>query len=102
LGSIEGKRGGVMADKYEMCIVHPSKGVMTMLFPGKPRKIIKLMDFIAEQDIQGDGDYYDAFGSILDDSWEPYAVFEWAYFFRRKIEEAKETPTKRKNVKPFV
>jgi hypothetical protein len=71
-----------MVDKYELCIVYPAKGTITFLSPGSARRVVKILDYIKGEGIEG-SDYYDVFSSILEDGWEPFSVYEWAYMMRR-------------------
>jgi hypothetical protein len=74
-----------MTNRYEICIVHPAKGVITFLSPGSERRIVKILDYMAQEGVQG-SDYYDVFSR----------VFEWAFMMRRIVPTRKPAPKSKK------
>jgi hypothetical protein len=84
-----------MTNRYEICIVHPAKGVITFLSPGSERRIVKILDYMAQEGVQG-SDYYDVFSHILEEGWEPFSVFEWAFMMRRIVPTRKPAPKSKK------
>jgi hypothetical protein len=69
----------MMADKWELCIVSPGKYYMTTFHTEAETRKYLYLEFTKKFGV-------DPIQYLLKNGWEPFAMTDYMYYFRRKIE----------------